>query len=84
MAVAVAFTVSGPPAGLGSQFSLYPGGRRQGRQSSEGGGGHQGEKEAEVVGTRKELGDVNESGVEIGPSARGGDGQNGFLGLFLH
>lgn len=24
------------PAGLGSQFSLYPGGRRQGRQSSEG------------------------------------------------
>lgn len=36
VAVAVASTLSGFPAGLGSQFSLYPGDRRQGRKSSEG------------------------------------------------
>lgn len=36
VAVAVASKLSGLPAGLGSQFSLSPGGRRQSRQSSEG------------------------------------------------
>ena len=44
MAVAVAFTVSVPPARLGSQFSLYPRGRRQGRQNSEGEEDTRGEK----------------------------------------
>lgn len=48
----------GLPAGLGSQFSLSPGGRRQGRQSSED-EEDTGEREAKAVEARKELGDVN-------------------------
>lgn len=56
----------GLPAGLGSQFSLSPGGRRQGRQSSED-EEDTGEREAKAVETRKELGDVNKSGVEGAP-----------------
>lgn len=77
----MASKLSGLPAGLGSQFSLSPGGRRQSRQSSKGEENTRGKREA--VGTRKELGGEGKSGIEVGPCRGGRDGQHGFLGSFL-
>lgn len=66
----------GLPAELGSQFSLYPGGRSsEGEEDTAG--------EAGAVGTR-ELGDRNKSSLEVGPSGGGGGRQNDVLRLFLH
>lgn len=70
-----ASTLPGLPARLGPQFSLFPG---VGGWRSPDGEEDMGERQAQAVGTRRELGDVNKSGVQGGPSGDGGKGQHDF------
>ena len=67
-----------PPSSTGASVQPLP------REAEPRGEEDMGKRQAEAARTRRELGDVNKSGVQGGPRVDGGNGQNGFLRLFPH